>query len=1544
MRLKNTFVQAKMNKDIDERLLPKGQYPHAENIRVANSDGSDMGAIENVKGNLKLTNLNLTNGRTIGMFTDGSNQKIYWFVTSDTKDLVVEYDFANSTTEILLESTRPNGVLNFDKNYLITGVSKIINGLSERDLLVWTDDLNPPRIINIERAKTYGVDGFIEDDISLIKKPPRYAPDCFLTFTSSTLENNIENKFLSFAYRYKYLDGEYSALSSFSPYNFAPSEFALDYQTLENEGMVNAFNAINVEFNTGDKRVTDIELVFKESGSNNVYIVETFNKKNEGWGDNQLEQFLFSNSKIYAVLQEDELFRTYDNVPLKAKAMEVIGNRLVFGNYVEQYDLVDCSGNDVKIDIDVSLLSKDLTGEELPVSFVNTTIVNDTFVVDLTGIDLVRDSRLTFDFRLLQDDYAGSFDKLFDFIINQTYADAIALATSEEFILFVETIMTNNFLQNYEDTPPADSEILSSTGFEIVSSTSTSITIKAPTVTYRIDNTPVDPNDSDFTDVVAEWSFLPVSSAFYRDIAIGSSLKTNRSYEVGIMYMDEHNRSTPVLTDDSNTVYIPQEFSVNQNKLVINVNHKAPAWADRYKFVVKQNKGNYETIYGTLFYEDGLYRWVKLDGANKDKVKEGDTLIVKSDLSGIVDEVVKVRVIEVDNKQPDFIEDNVDSTNNLIIEEGGLYMKIKPTNFDMNFNQNTFLNYDKYTAVKSGRPKVFLGSQAGSFGIPTGGSLVGFFDTNTSQYVDYEITAGSRIRVKFRNYESDGYNQIYEKSFIVQSTYSNFEDWWNAEVVDLGSQEARFNWEFIRRPDNALWMSVEGTESGATFERSKLSCQIDVVLVEGTLIFETEPEDATDEIFYETSQTFDIVDCNHQGNTQNQTDLIPTAIVELDFFNCYVMGNGAESKSYLDGFNKNQLNIDLRPSATSLEKYRQVRRFADLTYSAVYNENTNINGLNEFNLARANFKEDIDKRYGFIQKLFSRDTDLVVFQEDKVSKVLYGKDLLLNADGTSNISSIEDVLGQQIAYAGEYGISKNPESFAYDSYNVYFTDVKRGCVLRLGLNGITEISKAGMTSFFRDQYKGAINTNKIGAFDPYYNQYIISNEIEERLIPVSVSCGQQIVRNNFSGSTMVAEIDFGIYIGTAQINFDSDQEVSYTLEWNGNTVQQTANGAGSISINKSESSPSKVKLTVDVPTCGTSFSINSVCIPKDEVTVISVILNDEFDEGLTMKSRYKWFNNTYSNPFKNYDSVFGQGELQLYESNTGDEGENFRPLTDSTVIMESYKGFSETAPFIEEENQIGYLISNTLYTDAQIADIVANATFPVFDTETAPNGDVVRRIEFNLSRPTDEQYLYMIWDYRNSSLAITPDTKIRIYFDSSGSMDSTLAPLQTMRDTILKDRLLPLYNNDSALYDQNVTVVENPSERTFDMLNLGGDTPDGNVVALVFQDEAAPEYHDLVSGISPRTASYDNDISVLRTRLNGFAPDYYRGVIFQVEGNTVFPQLIQAVQNGTGDYSGTNGLSDRIEFNYKYGLQDGGTAQYYLDQIVTALIELGYEL
>ena len=83
---KNSFIKSKMNKDLDARLLPNGEYREGINIQVSKSEGADVGALENVLGNQELVDLKTLSGcncdlTTIGLYTDEVNNNIYIFLT-----------------------------------------------------------------------------------------------------------------------------------------------------------------------------------------------------------------------------------------------------------------------------------------------------------------------------------------------------------------------------------------------------------------------------------------------------------------------------------------------------------------------------------------------------------------------------------------------------------------------------------------------------------------------------------------------------------------------------------------------------------------------------------------------------------------------------------------------------------------------------------------------------------------------------------------------------------------------------------------------------------------------------------------------------------------------------------------------------------------------------------------------------------------------------------------------------------------------------------------------------------------------------------------------------------------------------------------------------------------------------------------------------------------------------------------------------------------------------------------------------------------------
>jgi len=241
-------------------------------------------------------------------------------------------------------------------------------------------------------------------------------------------------------------------------------------------------------------------------------------------------------------------------------------------------------------------------------------------------------------------------------------------------------------------------------------------------------------------------------------------------------------------------------------------------------------------------------------------------------------------------------------------------------------------------------------------------------------------------------------------------------------------------------------------------------------------IWETEPKENIDlNIFHEASGCFDI-----SLHGQDQT---------LDWFNCYSFGNGVESNRLRDDFNQIIIDKGAIVSSTTDSTYEEERRKSGLIYSGLYNSTNGINNLNQF-IAAEKITKDINPTYGSIQKLFSRNTDLVTFCEDKVIRILANKDAIFNADGNPNLIATQNVLGQTMPFSGDYGISKNPESFSFESYRAYFSDKQRGAVLRLSMDGITPISQYGMSDYFRDNLK--ISDKILGSYDANKREYNVS--------------------------------------------------------------------------------------------------------------------------------------------------------------------------------------------------------------------------------------------------------------------------------------------------------------------------------------------------------------------------------------------------------------------------------------------------------------------
>ena len=97
----------------------------------------------------------------------------------------------------------------------------------------------------------------------------------------------------------------------------------------------------------------------------------------------------------------------------------------------------------------------------------------------------------------------------------------------------------------------------------------------------------------------------------FQKLSSTQSLHSNRGYEIGIVYMDEFNRSSTALVSKNNTINVPCGNAKYKNYIQVTIPSSplpqiAPEWATRYKFVIKPDREGYDTIYSNLFFNDPL--------------------------------------------------------------------------------------------------------------------------------------------------------------------------------------------------------------------------------------------------------------------------------------------------------------------------------------------------------------------------------------------------------------------------------------------------------------------------------------------------------------------------------------------------------------------------------------------------------------------------------------------------------------------------------------------------------------------------------------------------------------------------------------------------------------------------------------------------------------------------------------------------------------------------------------------------------------------------
>lgn len=1461
-----------MNKTFDERVVPNGEYIDAMNIRMGSTENSEIGVIENTKGNIALSRLAFNadlfnydpaplsiNAKCIGAVSDDANETIYWFVTDPSfvmppstgpvkLDMIVSL---NIITGILTYHVVSFQVLNFNENYLITGVNIIEN------LLFFTDDYNPPRFINIKKAynlplNTLDAGGITAEELLVIKKPPLESPEVQPLATNSQ-STYMDTRFICFAYRYKYADGEYSATSQWSAPSFVPKPFGFTINSYLNEGMTNTCNTAIITYNSGGPLVVGIDLLFKQMSSNVIKVIEKIDKKEAGFGDDQLKQYTFDNSKIFTVLPESELLRLYDNVPRFAKSQTLMGNRLMYGNYVEGYNLVDTNKAPIKLEYQTTLISEIIGESSLPDNTesgeysIDTviSIPNSVVTIDFSGANLVQGAILSLELIISHASFSGTIPDEqteptginFSFFLPQDYSSVYEMATSIQFQNAIGTSLPSGNIQTVFPfnsctgttfTDAVNCVLPATLDYSLGSLTKYKSGISAGGQAIEVITTPgsdviglkiiamryVDDTTTPTVNAYEYYSYT-FAEATFQEIGNPRSLHSNRGYQIGIVYMDEFNRSSTALVSTfTDTEHIPCGFADRKNSIQVTIptTQIAPYWATRYKFVIKPDQENYETIYSSLFFKSPTTNEVYflLEGENPRKIEKGDRLIVKADSNGPTQTCVYATVLETQSQAEGFIDPAT-----LAVPPAGVYMKINPNDF--------VVFEDPESIVAPG-----LQSRCESPGSGAGAILTYPMNkpdpNNPGMFIDYTVPAGSKITIKInftrrgagsgnRSCERREYSLIL--NLVSSNNYDNMFDWWNGEnvesLIDTGTKNVGGSgcpieneyipnimntvstgpfpipaavctnyYQFARLSDtNELVLVLRGTRpcttgiGGRTQRQSCTAADIQVIRANNLFIFETEPQDSLPDIFFENHLSF-AIDGNgyHEGNVQNQASTLP-AIINTEFFNCFTFGNGAESYKIRDSIVGVPFNLGNRVTQVSEQDYKEANRFADITYSGIFNAESNVNRLNEFNLGLLNFKR-LETSFGKIFKMDGRQTDVLVLQENKISYVLSGKNLLSDAAAGSAITSVPEVLGTQIARTENYGISFNPESYVHWGSDRYFTDAKKGVVLQLRGDSYSNeqlmvVSDANMRTWFRDEFNRSFNTQKLGGYDPYSNEYVLVSN--DRLLPLSpqcISCGmnQTLTLNDVINPIPgYAEFDYcvdiGALVGDVEIiytvqSISKDAEFNIIANFDGvNTQSGFVDTDGSFSfskgVNNIEVANIKIRYTGPV-----IISVNVRCPIAKTLNIVQVVLTINSEAGDTIDAQYRYTNGTFVGSLQTNFVTFANGTnsplVSWYNIVSGPEGNAGFPPGGSTMRMQSNLITATGLYQNPSRDKFKYLKISTLYGNNTV-DI--NAMLNNINTYTATPivsaSSTLYYADFIVpSSSYSGEYLYLIWDLTSS--------------------------------------------------------------------------------------------------------------------------------------------------------------------------------------------------
>ena len=898
-------------------------------------------------------------------------------------------------------------------------------------------------------------------------------------------EENIlfEDVFPRFSYRWKYDNNQYSGYAPFTNVIFIGGEFEYLSSDGHNAGMENHTRRIEItDIDWGDEWVKEVEILYKPSHSTTVYVVDEIKLD---FQDTRPTTFTIDTEIVGAVVAANQLLRPYDNVPTRALAQEVGSNRIIYGNYTQQFDVVDPK---VQTSLEITDHPSKYEGgeDDLRMPFESLKSMR-TYQVGANYLDTYGRETPVFTTlgasKYVAIDNASKVSHIKATLLGSDQPDWathykywIKETSNEYYNLALDRFYDAEDGNVWCSFPSSEVNKLREGGYIILKKEHDSDTPIIPKARFKILDI-----QNEAPDFVATTNFVISDATVYIDHIQSQPTGTNPP-GVGkqtIQFEGPHLDDNTNFHDGFESGYYVRFEAGGSFSEDYRIDRGGPTGDtdgenSTYTVSLDRPMGNDCAFLDTIadlstFATVGEYTMVIIQKKIERKAEFVGRFFAKIN-----------RTPEFDKHVRDVFDEDLPYG---IIEEANIPMtctnggKGSPTGGDHSFgwNENNLINAstsNRRTGTGWDGP-----GKDSELVYPTAGNkywsimfaaFKGYDDDENYPCHPVFVRLKQGVEVRFvddTGKESQIYKMTNTRKICGKRSKSNANNASNHFVMFGG---------FMDRPMESGMGPIVNLQ---IMKKVKYTGKL-LLSSSNPAVFETEPKEAIDiDIYFQASDALPIATMNEQ--------------TVLDWFNCYSYGNGVESNRIRDDYN--EYYIDKNPIANApLEiPYQKEVKGSSLIFSQIYNNNAAHNGLNQFIQAES-ITKDINPIHGSIQKLSLTDTNLITLCEDKCFNILANKDAIFNADGNSQITSNNAVLGQAVAFSGEFGISKNPESFASYGFRRYFTDKARGVVLRLSKNGLTVISGQGMGDFFGDNLKH--NNKLIGSYDEKKAEYNLTFE------------------------------------------------------------------------------------------------------------------------------------------------------------------------------------------------------------------------------------------------------------------------------------------------------------------------------------------------------------------------------------------------------------------------------------------------------------------